>query len=264
MNRKDLINIWKNSKRGNKMENRNNWRELFKSGASYNITKKDVEVPEEKPYKTKNKVEFPTSSKFTEDKFPRSGDPSKVELNTWKSQNKEYEKAKKKEDNTEYGSPVLLKKRYETLDEKLGDKHVYPDIMGSKIPHEWSEILSNLIVSNMTVKKKPDGTIEMNIEEGNPVGQDQVLNQPPVENAPLEENSPQVESSKKVKEWEIKKEGSLSLVGKECDTHCGIGIYKGKDELEFYKISKQGHTWEELIPQGRWETKFDEVINEKK
>ena len=248
------------------MENINNWRELFKSGASYNITKKDVEVPEEKPYKTKNKVEFPTSSKFTEDKFPRSGDPSKVELNTWKSQNKEYEKAKKKEDNTEYGSPVLLKKRHKTLDEKLGDKHVYPDIMGGKIPHEWSEILSNLIVSNMTVKKKPDGTIEMNIEENSFPGQDPNLD-PQVNtpsSQPLEEIPSSVESSKKIKEWEIKKEGNLSLVGKECDTHCGIGIYKGKDELEFYKISKQGHIWEELIPQGKWETKFDDILNEKK
>ncbi|MFA5398079.1 MAG: hypothetical protein WC346_18850 [Methanogenium sp.] len=243
-----------------------NWREFFKIGATFNIKKKDIEVPELERYKTPNKNELPNNAKFTGDKPPSTGDSYKKELSTWKTQNKEYEKAKKKEGKSPQGSSVLNEDRYESVEEKVKDKNVTPAIMGGYIKRSWKEIFAD-----MTVKKKPDGTIEMNIDESN-FSQDTSLQQPidpslqqpqvPPQTQPVQEEVK--EASVKIKEREIKKVGNFSLIAKECNTHAAIGIYKGKEEVEFHKIAKNGHQWNEVISQGLWETKFDEIVENAK
>lgn len=238
------------------------WR--FKLGATNNITKKDIDVDYDfKNFKTENKVELPNRAKFTGDKVNTSGNPAKREVDTWKNQNKEYEKAKKKEDKPEYGSPALLEKRYEDLDDKINDDNVIPEIMGGYIKHSWLEVLSDV-----NVTKQPDGKLVINVEENQMMpSQTQIpenTQQPPQE-------EPQPKEASKVKEWEIKKVGNLSLIGKECATHCGIGIYRNsrlgissrKEEVKFYKEARNGHQWNEIINQGKWETDFDEIVNAK-
>jgi hypothetical protein len=234
-----------------------NWRDLGKISATNNVTKKDIDVDYDfKNFKTENKVELPNRAKFTGDKVNTSGNPAKKEVDTWKKQNKEYEKAKKKEDATEHGSPVMLEDRYEDLDSKLKDDNVIPNIMGGYIKHSWREVLGDVQVT-----KQPDGKLVINVEENSLMPSQTQVPETPQQEQPQEEVQPKAAS--KVKEWEIKKVGSLKLVGKECSTHAGIGIYKGSDEIEFHKVAKNGHQWNELINQGLYETKFDEIVNEK-
>jgi hypothetical protein len=233
-----------------------NWRNVF--GATGDITKKDVNLYDLKPYKTKNKKELPNNATYVEDKFPTGGDSATVEVKTWKSQNKEYEKAKKKEDRTGKGSPVMLKDRYETLDDKLKDNNVFLDIQGGTIKHSWKEVLSDV-----NVTKQPDGKLVINIEENQMLPSQPQLQELPQQEPISQEEEAQPKKASKVKSWEIKKEGNLSLIGKECQTHAGIGIFNNEIEIKFYKEAKNGHGWNEIINQGKWETEFDEIVNAK-
>jgi len=232
-----------------------NWKSTL--GATNDITKKDIDVDYDfKNFKNENKKEIPNRAKFTGDKVNNSGDPAKKEVDTWKRQNKEYEKAKKKEDKTEHGSPVMIKDRYETLDDKLKDDDVIPEIIGGYIKHSWKEVLGDV-----NVTKQPDGKLTINIEENQMLPSQTQVPETSQEQPPQEESQPKEAS--KVATWEIKKVGNLSLIGKQCSTHCGIGIYKGNKEIKFYKEARNGHQWNEIINQGKWETEFDEVSNEK-
>ncbi len=235
------------------------WRKVL--GESYNRTKSDIDMGEDfKRYETVNNVEAPNRAKFTGDKFPKSGDPAKVELNTWHSQNKEYENAKKREDKgDEFGSPIVSEEgRYEKVDEKIKNKNVIPDLMGGKIEHSssWREVLSDV-----QVEKKPDGSIKVNVDE-NLNAPMEYTQQIPSEDTQEVSQEQQVEEKQasKVEEWEIRKEGSLKLVGRECKNCAGIAITENGKDLESYKVEKEGHLWEELIPVGAWESKFHNYL----
>ena len=233
-----------------------NWRTVFSE--SNNLTKDDINVDYDfKNFKTENKSELPNRVKFTGDKPPSGGDPAKVEVKTWKSQNKEYGKAKKKEDKTDKGSPVMLEDRYETLDDKVEDNNVFLDILGGKTKQAWREALGDV-----NVTKQPDGKLVINVEENQMLPAQSQAPGTPVQEEALQEEVPAKKASK-IKSWEIKKEGNLSLIGKECETHVGIGIFNGETEIKFYKEAKNGHEWNEIINQGKWETEFDEIVNAK-
>lgn len=238
------------------------WRKAF--GATGNITKKDIETGEDfKPYKSKGKkTELPNKAKFTGDKWPSEGDSAQIELETWKKQNNQFNKNKKRDEkDTSRGSAILTEDKAETLTDHLEEKNTAaPGIDSKKIKHDssWRQVLADV-----SVKKKPDGTVEVNVDEGfNQSPQQSVAPQqaPSVEEPSVEEDQSQEKVASKVKAWEIKKEGNLSLIGKECDTHAGIFIMDGDKEVELYKVAKEGHTWEELIPKGKWETIFDERV----
>lgn len=230
-----------------------NWRQVI--GESFNKTKKDIDIGDDfEFYKNEDGVEYQNHGKFTGNKFPKSGDPAKVELNDWHSQNKEYEKAKKKEDG-EFGSALMTEKsRYETVDDKLKDKDVVPKIMGGNIKHSnWRRTFADV-----QVEKKPDGSIKINVDEQSNAPMEYTQQLTPQENT--EENPEEVKQASKIKEWEIKKEGSLQLVGRECNTCVGIAITQDGKDLESYKIEKEGHLWEELIPVGAWESRFHNYL----
>jgi hypothetical protein len=70
-------------------------------------------------------------------------------------------------------------------------------------------------------------------------------------------------ASGEVKKWTIDQKGSYRLEGRECNTHCGVAIMKGAEEIEFQKVAKQGHEWRELIPQGIWQTKLETYASSK-
>lgn len=73
------------------------WRRIFSS-----------EFKDEfKPYKILNKTNFPTRSKFTGDKFPKSGDAAKAELNDWHRENSVFKGFKEKEDKDDFTSLVV-------------------------------------------------------------------------------------------------------------------------------------------------------------
>jgi len=59
------------------------------------------------------------------------------------------------------------------------------------------------------------------------------------------------------KKWGIRKEGTLSLVGTECDKFAGVVIEKDGFIVESYITKKNGHEWRELVNQPVWEAKFD-------
>jgi len=79
-----------------------------------------------------------------------------------------------------------------------------------------------------------------------------------------------------VKQWIIKKANGFALVGRECDERCGIFIVKYPEHGTLIKSaslqdvpekaiqkeiqSKNGHTFDELISRGVWETKFDNYV----
>lgn len=240
---------------------------LNKLSATYNITKDNIndERKEINNYKLeKNKTNIPNRAIFTGDKFPSSGNPANVELNAWKSQNLEYKKEKKNEDSKNKdgkGSPLTSgTSRYETLDDKIKDEHVNL----STSSKQSGKIAKNYLesFSDMSITKQPDGKLTVDIEENNSFP----ITQPNMEQQPLQNNNKEnTKESSKTKEWEIKKSGNLVLIGKECKDYCGIGIYKildnNKQELEFHRIAKNDHNWNELIPQGVWETKFDQLIS---
>jgi len=234
------------------------WKEIFKLGASYDISKKDVILENEfKPYKVKGNPGLPNNAKFDGDRFPEDGDAASNELEAWKAQNKQFIKNKKSEsDDTSHGSSILMKKKVETLDEQMKNPdHVFPNLDAKKVEHEagWREVFADV-----SVEKKPDGTVKVNVDEG--FNQTPQSLQQTVPTSATPEEQPQEKEASKINTWEIKKEGSLTLIGKECSTHCGIGIFDNGEEIEFYKVAKNNHTWEELIPRGVWEVKFNERI----
>jgi hypothetical protein len=234
---------------------KNNWKETL--GASYDIKSSEVEDGKEdfKNYK-KDGIELPNSAKFTGDKIPESGDLAKVEIDTWKDQNAQFEKNKKKEEkDTSHGSSILSEDRIETLDEHIKDEeHVFPNIDNEKIKHNsW-----RITLADVQVEKKPDGTLKIQVDESTNIPQQQTIQQDQV---PEETQTQQEKTSSKVVSWEIKKEGKFSLIGKECITHAGVAILDGDEEIEFHKIAKHGHKWEEVIPIGVYETKFDEIVS---
>jgi len=254
--------IRKFNKEGSKMKD---WKKVLRNpvfGESYNRTKSDIDTGEDfEFYKNEDGVEYQNRGKFTGNKFPRSGDPAKVELNTWHAQNKEYEKAKKREDKgDEFGSPIVSEEgRYENVDEKIKDKNVIPDLMGGKIKHDasWRKVLSDV-----QVEKKPDGSIKVNVDENTNAPMEYTQGIPPEGGQEIqqEQSTEEVKQASKVDEWEIKKEGSLKLVGRECKDCAGIAITKDGKDLESYKIEKEGHLWDELIPVGAWESKFQNYL----
>lgn len=69
---------------------------------------------------------------------------------------------------------------------------------------------------------------------------------------------------KKVKEWVMRKEGKLSLVGRECGTHVEVSIERGGESLESFRIVRQGRTWRELINQASWESRFEKYLKSSK
>jgi hypothetical protein len=240
---------------------KDSWRKTLNVfGASYDITKSDVEIPELDRYKTNTGVDLPNNAEFPGDKFPRSGDPAKIELNDWHAQNNEFNKFKKEEDTgDEFGSPLLSdKSRHENVEDKIKDEHVLPKIMGGTKKKGWRTVLADV-----SVEKKPDGTVKVEVDEG--FNRTPDVSQTPLQGEVIPEETQNTEvTSNKVKEWGIKKKGNLRLIGKECVTHCGIAIMNGKKEEEFYKVARNGHSWEELIAQGVWETKFDRIASSEK
>lgn len=74
---------------------------------------------------------------------------------------------------------------------------------------------------------------------------------------------PAIAASTSTKKWLINKVGSFRLIGKECGTHAGISITQDHKELEFMRIAKRGHSWNEVIPQGVWDTKMTEYVESK-
>ena len=69
-----------------------------------------------------------------------------------------------------------------------------------------------------------------------------------------------------VKSWVIRKEGNLSLIGRECKTHAGIFIEASGKPLESVKLSKgeKGDLqWRELISEAEWVAKFEDMLVKK-
>jgi hypothetical protein len=58
------------------------------------------------------------------------------------------------------------------------------------------------------------------------------------------------------KKWDIKKEGSLLLIGAECEKCVGIQIEKDGKVVEAYMADKNGHEWREIVNQSVWEEKL--------
>jgi len=58
------------------------------------------------------------------------------------------------------------------------------------------------------------------------------------------------------KKWLIEKVGSYRLVGRECEGFAGIVITKDHKEVESTRVQKNGHVWNEVIPQGVWQAKL--------
>ena len=235
---------------------KNNWRSIFKLAYPYDTKKSDIDLEEEfTPYKTENKTELPNRAKDTGDKFPNQGNPAKEELDAWKKQNKQFGKDKKVEDKgVDYGSPLMNEKsKREDVADKIKDEGVYSNLIGAIPKRGWRNILAD-----MTLKQKPDGTLEVSVQDmqkqPEPIQptQEQV---PPVEGT---EDQTKQASKDKVETWIIKKKGNLSLIGKQCSSHCGVAILdNGKEEI-FYKEPRNGHQWNEVIPEGVWMTRFDD------
>jgi hypothetical protein len=223
------------------------WKKVL--AESYNRTKKDIEVPKPDFYKTPNKTTLPNNAIFTGDKIPKSGDPSQVELNAWHLQNKEFSNDKAKEDKDSYrGSPLTSgNARKENVENQIKKKF------------SWIEVLSNI-----SIERKPDGNIKVLVEENTTPSTELSQVQTPQQESQHNQGiqSKEKSSSNQVNSWVIKKNSNFSLVGKECKDYCGIGIYENGKEVEFYKVAKNGHSFEEIIPQGKWETRFDELVGE--
>jgi len=62
-----------------------------------------------------------------------------------------------------------------------------------------------------------------------------------------------------VKKWKIYKVGNLELIGSECEKYAAVSIEDNGDLIETLKIRKDGHSWSEIINQGLWMTKLDEL-----
>lgn len=222
------------------------WR---KFAESFNLKNKDIDIPELKRFKTKNKVELPNNAKFDGDLLPSDGDSSKAELSAWKEGYKLFKKDKKREDKGQlHGSPLTSEEGKRCDIEEHSEKNdLYSSLVGGKL--SWFDVLADV-----SVDKKPDGSIKILVDESVPV-------QPQVQQEVTPQEQQQVEASAtKVKSWIIKQAGKLSLVGKECATHCGVSILDDSKELEFYKVAKGNHKWNEVIPQGVWESKFDSLV----
>lgn len=56
----------------------------------------------------------------------------------------------------------------------------------------------------------------------------------------------------------LTKKGNLSLIAQECSKYAKIAIRDNTGEdIEFYQVLKNGHSYRELISQGVWESKLD-------
>ena len=235
---------------------KSNWRTIFKLAYPFDTTKGDINVEEDfKNFKTENGAELPNRAKYTGDKFPKQGDPAKEEVDAWKKQNKQFDKDKKVEDKgVEYGSPLMNEKsKREDVNDKIKDEGVYSNLIGAIPKKGWRNVLAD-----MTLKQKPDGTLEVSVQD-TPTQPEPIQNTqeqvPPVEGT---EDQTKQASKDKVETWVIKKKGNLELIGKQCETHCGVAITSnGKEEI-FYKEPRNGHQWNEVIPEGVWLTRFDE------
>jgi hypothetical protein len=61
----------------------------------------------------------------------------------------------------------------------------------------------------------------------------------------------------------LKEKNGFKLISKECKDFCGISIVAStNEEIESYKVKKNGHKYEELIPVGVWESKFDLLLKD--
>jgi hypothetical protein len=223
-----------------------NWRKVF--GASYEIPKKEAITDWPlKVYKTVNKVEIANHVTDSGDKFPKDGDSAKKEIDAWKKENKQFDKNKKADEkDTSHGSPLMSDTKVEILKDNLGS---YANLVGGTPEINWREVFADV-----NVVKQPDGTLKINVEE-NQIQPD-LTQQQPAQQTPAEDTTKQA-SSNPVQTWEIKKKGNLSLIGKQCATHCGIAIIEDSEELVFHKEARNNHEWNEVINQGYWETKFD-------
>lgn len=214
-----------------------NWREVFN--------------PKEfKPYETDNKVDLPNMAEFSGDKFPKSGDPAKIELNDWHSGNSEFKKQKSKEDGSTAGSSLMNPKKFkEELTSTGGWRNVFADVQ---------------------FEQKPDGSVKINVEYPNDKGEEIPNIAAPLPELPAQElQQPQPEeqpetAGKKAsqKEWTIRKQGSLELRGRESATDFGISLHNGKELLleESHKKTARVSSWREVINEAQWCSVFESAV----
>jgi hypothetical protein len=180
------------------------------------------------------------------------------------------------------------------IGEGIPEKLPKENTIANKI--NWREILA-AAEPDINLKRKPDGTLELNVMHPSGIdnADDTYAEQPTatsdttvpptnMESTQQAEQTPVTssihkqackESAEEVNEWIIRKEGSYVLLGRECKDKAGIFILNFpkdalaksanlQDKLAFSVDKeiheKNGHTWRELISQGLWETKFDNLI----
>ncbi len=229
-------------------ENRYESTELFSSNNSRNIMKKwrqTLASTEDgfKPYKTDAGNELPNRATFTGDKEPSTGNSSDTELKAWKSDDKEGAADRKRERATEFGSSMM--------DPKIKQENVENHM---KATAGWRGVFADF-----SLKKKNDGTLEVNITDT-----DSKVEEAPVEmptaNVPRQNTEPtpptlnSMGSSSKV--WTIAKKGSLILKGIDSPKFAAVTITDGADILLNHTVAKKGNPWREVIAQGIWETEL--------
>jgi predicted RNA-binding Zn-ribbon protein involved in translation (DUF1610 family) len=71
-------------------------------------------------------------------------------------------------------------------------------------------------------------------------------------------------SDNPIESWVIRKDGNLALIGKQCNTHCGIFIEKDGKVIKENKLEKTANnlTWRELINQAEWEVEYEKYLNQ--
>lgn len=216
-----------------------NWRETFNTTAF-------------KPYRSNKGTDLQNMAEFTGDKIPSTGDPSKIELNSWHSGNEVSKKDRVEESKSTGGSPLL----------NTSVKRTSTPFQKNATNLNWRAVLGNV-----NFEQKPDGTIKIDVDYSN---ENAVVNDtagaipaatpsvsPPAATSPVAVNK----KASSINEWEIKSKGDLKLLGKECADSCGIFISKSGSIIDSQRVAKSSKSreWHELINQGVWETKFDSM-----
>jgi hypothetical protein len=125
-----------------------NWRKIFSKSEHIKDSFKNYKIPD-------SKGELPNRADFSGDKFPKSGDPAKVELNAWHSGNSTYKKDKGVENKSKIPSPIIEEKNRR-------------EFVGDKIMERKSGWRGNLMsLGEVTFRQKKDGDIEIDVSDTN-------------------------------------------------------------------------------------------------
>ncbi len=208
-----------------------------------------------KPYKSEDGEEIPNNAIFTGDKFPKSGDPAKIELNDW---HKEDNQSKKDRD----------------IEHKAGPGSVIAwEGISKEFKREASKRNWRTVLADVSFKQKPDGFIQIDVNYPSDTAPTQEEYQWESNNSKQSEGSeneqsetPQSTQKSKNQQkadlqyWVIRKHGNLELVGGKSDRECSVKIVKNGTIVDDFKVNREGRDWRELINQSVWEARFDSLL----